>query len=106
MAGFDESPVSMAWMCLENSPKHSSMESNPERLPKTENHGVHACAGTTMASGSASKTIFTRSWAEKPNIGRPSEETLPSFEKAEFIFLAASIDGAKRRLWILRVNPP
>src|SRR3990172_10350131 len=103
ISGYDERPVSMAWMCFAYSPKHSSMLLKPDLLPKMENHGVHAWAGMTMQSGEASSTIFISSCAEKPKIGRPSETTLPLLPNSLFIFSTVSKDGAKIRLCIFLV---
>ena len=82
------------------------MESKPDLDPNIENHGVQAWAGTSIASGDASMTILTRSMAGKPNIGLPSELILPRELKAAFILRAASREGEKMRLCILRVLPP
>lgn len=66
------SPVSIAWMCFVWSLKQSLSELNPDMLPKTENHGVHACAGII----SISWLIFLRSSTNLShgmlNIGLPS----------------------------------
>ena len=53
------------WVC---SSKHSSRRSNPERDPKTENHGVQTWAGMTSASGTASQNGL-----DEP-LGRDSED--------------------------------
>ena len=48
MGGSDDRPVSIAWISGVSSSKHSSNESKPDCDPKTEYHGVHACAGSSQ----------------------------------------------------------
>ncbi len=81
------------------------MESNPELEPNTENHGVHAWAGTIKQSLEISRHNFTISFTSKPNMGRPSDAMFPLSANFLFIFSTVSKSGAKIRVCILLPLP-
>ncbi len=87
------------------SPKHSSIESKPDRDPSTENHGVHACAGTSNDGPPASSTIASRSLESMPRMGRPSDARLPFDASLPAIASASAIPGARITWWTFRVFP-
>ena len=98
IGGSDDSPVSSATICLLYSPKHSSIESKPDLDPKTENQGVHICAGIKKDPWPTSNTISSKSLLESPRIGRPSDFILPIRAKRPPISAAASRSGTNIRL--------
>src|SRR3989344_1003868 len=103
----DDMPISIEKICEVNSSKHSSRLSKPDIEPKTPNHGVHACAGITIAFGLISRAILANSFAGIPTIGRPSPANLaPRFRNVWLNFSAASSDGKTNTVWTLRVLPP
>src|SRR3989344_5715252 len=103
--GSDDNPVSIAKIFGVSSSKHSSNESKPDIEPKMENHGVQACAGTTIHEGSALKAALATSFASIPIIGRPSEAKFPDHESRVLMASAASNDGANKIVWTLRTLP-
>src|SRR6056297_2831080 len=82
--GSVESPVSTAWIWLMRSSKQSSMRSNPDFDPKTENHGVQMCAGIKKLRSDISSVISSKSRTSSPRIGRPSEVMLKFIEESLF----------------------
>ena len=98
IGGSEDRPVSRATICLEYSPKHSSMESKPDFEPKTENQGVQICAGIKNDPWPTSNTISSRSLLASPRIGRPSDLIFPIRAKRPPISAAASRDGTRIRL--------
>jgi hypothetical protein len=78
MGGSEDRPVSRAKIDGVISSKHSSMASNPEFAPKSENQGVQMCEGMTTARGAVSATIRVKRRTSRPRMGRPSEARLPT----------------------------
>ena len=91
-------PVSTAAMCLVCAPKHSSSESNPELDPNMLNHGVQACAGTTMQSGEISMMYSTILSDGTVSVGRPSAIKDPNRPSTALMRSAISNDGQNRML--------
>ena len=87
------------------SSKHSSIASNPELAPKSENHGVQMCEGMTVQRGQVSAIIFRNSLTSIPRMGRPSDRRFPTPASLVLIFSTDSKSGARTRRWTFRTFP-
>src|SRR3989338_8494575 len=103
ISGSEERPVSKAKTCFVISPKHSSMESKPDLLPKIPKYGVHAWAGTKSASGAAS-----RRYPGTKQTGRPPPPRLrngqpppPHRGEENFVFPPPSMGGVRGRMNVI-----